>query len=160
LYFSALELNLISLHRDLSNLGRANKYETNFEPVDFGDELDRMADAITVFPWSHVQWFDGGRRLGSRFARAVFCPLDFDEGQMTLDEARGVFADYMHIIGLTKSHQIAKEKAGPCDRFRVVLCFESIIDDVKIFKATMEYWVKNFKGTDKKCKDAARFFCP
>ena len=150
---------MISLHRDTQNLGNQTRYYKDFEPVDFGDDLERLASVICRFAWSPNQWLDGGRRRQSSWTRALYCVLDFDDGVMTLDQAKMSFADCIHIIGTTRSHQRPKGDLPACDRFRVLLRFQRPIEDLKEFRASQAFWIGRF-GSDESCIDGARFYWP
>ena len=82
--------------------------------------------------------------------------LDFDDG-LTIEEAKELFKDYMHIIATTKSHQ--KEKNNHvCDRFRLILPLEKPLNTtIDEYKETMAFIILKY-GNDKACKDIARFY--
>lgn len=148
---------MISWHRNLSNLGRAECYRRGFELAHV-DDVERIAKAITRYPWSSISWKDG-ICLHGNFLGAQFCVLDFDDGALALEQAKRLWCDAVHIIGTTKSHQVAKNGAAPCDRFRVVLRFEKTIHNVSTYRATMARYIDKY-GADSACKDGARFFWP
>ena len=85
--------------------------------------------------------------------------LDFDNGEYTLAQAINDFCDQVHIIGTTKSHQIAKGNAPACDRFRLVLRLTEPITDVMQYKATITPLVERHSA-DKASVDGARYFFP
>lgn len=153
----------MSYHLDQASIGRADKYESGWRNADI-DDLERIADGACQFPWSGIQWA-GGRRLGAEFRRALFCILDFDTPAFSLAHAiKYVFADYQNIIGPTRSHQKAKQTRGgkmlpTCDRFRVVLRFDRVIDDLPTYTYNMQHYINEW-GADPSAKDGARFFWP
>ena len=57
--------------------------------------------------WSPIIWKDG-YRAKKNFTSARLLVLDFDDGNLTLEQAIEKFEPYIHIIGTTKSHQIEK----------------------------------------------------
>lgn len=150
---------MISLHRDTRNFGDESRYYKDFEPVDFGDDLASIARVISTYVWSPNQWLDGGRRREASWTRALYCVLDFDDGDVTIEQAKRTFADCIHIIGTTRSHQKPKGDFPACDRFRVVLKFERPIENLREFRASMGYWIGRF-GSDSQCIDGARFYWP
>lgn len=153
----------MSYHLDRGNIGRADQYEAGWRRADI-DDLERVAVGASEYPWSGIQWA-GGRRLGANFQRALFCVLDFDAPDFSLAHAiKYVFADYQNIIGPTRSHQKSKPTRGgkllpPCDRFRVVLRFERVIDDLATYTFNMSHYINEW-GADTSGKDGARFFWP
>lgn len=153
---------VISLHPDTQNIGNSSRYGYDFQPVDFGDDLERLAAAICRYTWAPSQWLgDGvraGRRRQDRWARALYCVLDYD-GTMTLAEARKRFCDMIHVIGTTRNHQKAKGRVPALDRFRVVLKFDRAIEDLDTFRASMAFWINRYDA-DPSCKDAARYYWP
>ena len=150
---------MISLHRDTENLGDETRYYKNFEPVDLKDDIATIARLIATYVWSPNQWLDGGRRRQSSWTRAQYCVLDFDDGAVTLDQAKRMFADCWHILGTTRSHQRPKGSMPACDRFRAVLRFERPIEDLAEFRTSQAFWVRRF-GSDEACVDGARFYWP
>lgn len=112
---------------------------------------------ITKYPYS-LGIFKDNVRNKENFLRADLIGLDFDEG-MTLDEAKGLFAKYKHIIAPTKSHQ--KEKNGiVADRFRVILFLSEPITDNETFESTWHWIASFYPSADRACKDASRYFEP
>jgi len=123
------------------------------------DDIKRIANGISQFVWSPIVW-DGGWRGEMNFYAANWVALDFDDGEMTLDEAiNNYFCDRIHIIGTTKSHQKPKKKASACDRFRVVIKLDKTIRDIRTFRHTMHLYTQKLP-VDVQCKDGARFFFP
>lgn len=100
-----------------------------------------------------------GTRLAENFISALWVALDFDDGTYTLEQARGDWARFAHVIGTTKSHQVEKDGKPPCDRFRVLVRADTVCTDAAIYRATITALIEEF-GADKTCKDAARFFYP
>lgn len=148
---------MISIYRKktIENLP-ASHLSHGWESVECND-LDALENLIIRFPWSPCIWKDGLRRKNN-FISAKWCALDFDDN-MTLSEAKDIFIDTEHLIGITKSHQIAKGNNPARDRFRVVLRFEELISNKAVYEASMDLAIKHHDA-DRACKDAARFFWP
>jgi hypothetical protein len=85
--------------------------------------------------------------------------LDFDDPQMSLSEAIRTWQDSAHVIGTTKSHQVSKNGAPPCDRFRVAVPWSSRITDIKTYRYNMLQVSKSYP-CDSQCKDGARLYYP
>lgn len=99
--------------------------------------------------------FSGGKRKQENFLRASLIILDFDSG-LTIAEAKEKFSGFKYIIATTRSHQ--KEKHGvTCDRFRVILFADQVIESREDFRSLMQELTLMY-GSDPACKDAARAF--
>ena len=147
---------MISVHRDQKNIGNAKRYAREFHWVELVD-MTSVADAISRVAWSPCRWRDGARRR-ENFLEAQLVGLDFDDGMMTLEEARNVFCDSAHVIGTTKSHRL--EKGGiVADRFRVVLQLEHKVVCAETYRATVGHLIRKY-DCDSACADAGRFFWP
>lgn len=145
---------MISYHLNMSM--DAKHYAAGFKPA-FVSDMHRIAKCITKYVWSPCLWEDG-RRTQKNFKGAKFCVLDFDDGEMSLEEAKKIFCDCIHLIGTTKSHQ--KEKNNQiCDRFRVLFVFDEPIYDLRLYRYNMHKFMRNYP-CDQACKDGARFFYP
>ena len=145
---------MISYH--LTKGGDGSQYARGFKAADTND-IERLKRAITGFVWSPCIW-RGGARKQENFERADWCVLDFDSGEMSLDEACNTFCDMFHIIGTTRSHQ--KEKGGvKCDRYRVALLFEKPIFSLRDYRYTMWKMTRRYP-IDRSARDGARFFFP
>lgn len=120
-----------------------------------------VAKLICEFAWSPIVWV-GGARKADAFASAFWCALDFDDGSYTLAQACDdvTQAGLAHVIGTTKSHGMPKGDAPACDRFRMLLRFDRVVDSRAVFERAMRAAMQDFVGADKSCKDAARFFFP
>lgn len=122
--------------------------------------LAGFSDIITAVPWSPIIW-EGGQRLKKNFKSCKYAALDFDDGEWTIGDAvnwckaQGVAA----IIGTSKSHQIEKSGKPACDRFRLVVPFESEITARHHYEGRMAE-LHTTMPCDKSCSDAARFFWP
>lgn len=147
---------MISYHADTANIGNARAYARGFVAVDT-DDVERIAKCIGRFAWSCCV-FAGGHRHKESFLAANWIGLDFDSGDMTLDQARRVFCDCIHVIGVTKSHGLVKGGVT-ADRFRVVLKLTDVVHDMETYRATVRHYVSKY-DSDAAAADAARFFWP
>jgi hypothetical protein len=120
-----------------------------------------VAKLVREFAWSPIVWA-GGIRRAEAFASALWCALDFDDGVYTLAQALDdvTSAGLTHVIGTTKSHGKAKGDTPACDRFRLLLRFDRVVDSRALYERVMRAAMDTFPGCDKSCKDAARFFFP
>ncbi len=146
---------MISYHLAKDSCSAA--YARGFKTADI-DDLPRICRGIAGFVWSPCIWRDGVRKQ-ENFQRADWCVLDFDDGEMTLEQAKSTFCDTIHIIGTTKSHQVAKRDSAACDRFRVLMLFEQPILRLKDYRYTMRKILRRYP-VDQAPKDGARFFFP
>ncbi len=147
---------MISYHPNTANIGLKDRYAHGFRAVDT-DDVERIAIAMCGFVISPIAFRDGHRH-GDNFLSANWIGLDFDEGP-TLDEMTRLVCDVTHVIGTTKSHQIAKGKHPACDRFRVFLKLPRAITCAKEYKDILRFYVDRYES-DTACIDAARFFWP
>lgn len=133
-------------------------YARGFVVEDFDNMMD-LAEIITSDVWSPILWHEGRRRKAS-FAASDFWVFDFDEGE-TLEHVGDVMrrSRLAHIIGLTKSHQVAKGNKPACDRFRLVVPFDRPVTDLDTFEFNMRHAIRRF-GCDESCADGARFYFP
>jgi hypothetical protein len=139
-------------------------YGENFEDytVNTMEELSKLT-VHEGLNWSCGSYTNAHRTL-SNFIGADLIGLDIDndgkEGSyMTLEEAKEIFADYVHVIATSKSHQ--KEKDGVVtDRFRVILKLSLRIQDSAEFYATWQHLKNKWPAIDNKCKDPSRMWFP
>lgn len=142
-------------HPNTENLGKGDKYAQYWKGYK-EKSLEDLAKLITQFACSNCLW-SHGRRNKNHFVGADWMGLDFDDG-LKLSDSLAIFEKYTHIIGITKSHGLAK-KGKITDRFRVFLKFEKSCFNLKDYEYTVKKWVHKY-GADKVCFDAARFFWP
>lgn len=147
---------MISVHYDTSHI--TSRYGNDWLPGAANLDFDQVPGIMTEWCWSPVQW-TGGIRHQKHFNRAFFIALDFDDGEMSLAEAINTWCDCIHVIGTTRSHQVAKKEAPACDRFRVLLKLDRVVEDVESYRATVSHYVRIY-GSDRACVDGARFFFP
>lgn len=148
---------MISYHPAVANAATPWRYDNGFKVADVTD-ITRIARGITGHVWSGIVWQHGVRREAN-FQSADWCVFDFDDPGFDLEDALRSFADCIHIIGTTKSHQIWKGEKPPCDRFRVLIPFERTITDLANFRYMMGIMARRY-DMDRKCLDGARFFYP
>ena len=112
--------------------------------------LGEVARLICEWNWSPVL-FKHQYRKQANFISADFIALDFDSGEMTIEEAKSIWEGCSHIIGTTSSHTPEKHK------FRVVLTLEKRITKSEDYKATVAAISKQY-GADTSVADSSRFF--
>jgi hypothetical protein len=134
-----------------------NGNQATFTPVDI-DGVKSLKQVIKDKNYS-LGTFTNDHRTNENFEGAELIGLDFDGG-FTLEQATEAFKDYWHIIGTTRSHQIAKNDSPACDRFRVILKAEQKIESAADYKATVKALMTDFPDADRACSDAARYFYP
>lgn len=122
------------------------------EPIKI--DFEGVSEAILKYDWSPIV-FEKNIRNSKHFTSSELLVLDFDAG-MTLNIATQIFAPYQHIIATTRNHQVEKNGVK-CDRFRVIMPFESAITDPQQYKHNVSRVVKKY-NSDRACADCARFF--
>ena len=146
---------MLMTHFDKKNIGNARCYASGWKGVR-APTAGEAAKVIAASTWSPCLWAHGVRKKAN-FRAATWLALDFDEG-LSLEEAKIVFAPFLHIIGTTKNH--GKMKNGVlADRFRVVLRSSEIITDRLVYEQTMRALCTLYR-CDPAAKDAARLFWP
>lgn len=149
---------MISYHPAKPNGHNASVFTRGFKAVDTENSVYRFASCMRRFVWSPCIWKSGIRREAN-FLGAAWAVLDYDNGELTLEDAMRKFCDMEHVIGTTKSHR--KEKNGVvCDRFRVAIRFDKPITKIRVFRFNMWQLLKRQDEADQACKDGARFFYP
>ena len=121
-------------------------------------ETQKITPYLTSKVWSVCIWKDG-RRREQNFITAKWGALDFDDGRYTLAQAKKDWNKCIHVIGTTKSHQVAKSGKEPCDRFRILFPWSEPITDLRSYRWNMSQLVEKY-GADEKCIDGARFYWP
>lgn len=143
-------------HPDTEHLGQMGFYKFGWKAVVVGGagELPRLVSKYLTSPCIWAK----GVRLRSNFIFAEWIALDFDKS-LTLGEALSEFEPYIHCIGTTKSHQIAKGLDGPRDRFRVFLKFTGRVKRWQDYEETVRLFVKRY-GADAQAVAASQPFMP
>ena len=129
--------------------------------------LAHLSAAVTQYVWSPAT-YRGGRRHGNNFEQCELAVLDFDQGRPTLADMRIRLErlNVIHILSTTKSHQKQKQSGQhllpAVDRYRVILPLAGPFNrEPERFKWQMRQIHRGeFKGCDRACKDAARFYWP
>ena len=117
--------------------------------------LKSLADLTLAHNWSPFIYNDNYRK-GDNWEGSDVLALDVDDG-CTLEEAKQHFSEYQYILTTSKSHQI--EKNGKiCDRFRLIIPFQSRITDKDIYRNTWYTVANKYTFIDQQCKDFGRFF--
>lgn len=139
------------------------KAMTRFVPENA--DIAGFCEIICEKAWSPII-FAGNYRAKRNFLQSELLALDFDSGELTLDQAKDLVQSWgvWAVIGTTKSHQ--KEKIGssgeiqaPCDRFRLVMLCDRLIHDIEQYEWNLLRWTQKMP-CDKGVKDGARYFYP
>jgi hypothetical protein len=144
------------IHRDTLNIDRQDFYKYGWLGK-HAPSAGELAGYMTQGCWSPCLW-SGGVRLKKNFKLATWIGLDFDEN-VSLKDALEKFQGYVHVIGTTKNHGIAKGDNPACDRFRVVLRFLKTCHSLYDYEETCRKFVKEHRA-DRACIDGARKFNP
>lgn len=139
----------------LSKRDAAPLYVTGFKALP-DIETSRIATGVSRHVWTPAQ-FREGRRRKDHFICAQWLGLDFDSGEMSLDEAINAFCDVVHIIGTTESHQRPKAELPACDRFRVLLKLARPLTDRTLYEHQLKVLARRYP-LDEACLEAARFY--
>lgn len=147
---------MISYHPSKVDPERPGRYFAGFRSTHL-TEPERLAKCMAGYVWSPCVW-RWGKRKQSNFIGALWCVMDFDDGDMSLDQAVRTWQDMTHVIGTTKSHQQLKN-GHVCDRFRVAIRWKDPITDLRRYRYNMVKFTNKYP-CDTSCRDAARFFFP
>jgi hypothetical protein len=120
-------------------------------------QIDQIAQIIVKNAWGPIIW-DNGKAGGKNFRASGFMALDFDSPDYSLAQALEDWADTVHIIAVSKSHQRPKNGIK-CDRFRLIAPWASVIYDYAQYRFNIKKLITRY-GADEACKDGARFFFP
>lgn len=148
---------LVSVSRSPSDADNAHLYVDTVAVERFRD-LDKLVCGRKR--WSPIVW-QGGRRRQDHFDRAELVVLDFDDGQLTVQDAIRHFQDegVRFMIGLTRSHGVAKAGSAAQDRFRVILQMDAPLTHLPRYKQNMRRVIDAYPA-DKACGDGARIYRP
>jgi len=149
---------MAEIHISISNSDETSANRQQHFTSSEGD-FQRLGNVILGKCWSPIVW-RGGIRRKANFLSSDLIALDFDTGEMTIDDAI-LWVKQMemsYIIATTKSHQIIKGDKPACDRFRLILLADHCrnLDD---FEYTMKVYSQNLP-CDPACKDGGRFYYP
>ncbi len=110
--------------------------------------------------WSPVVWQDG-YRCQDGFQSAELIVLDFDDGQMTIDDAHAHFSGegVRFMLGPTRSHRVPKGGTAAQDRFRVILQMDAPVTHLGRYKQNMRRIIAGYPA-DRACGDGARIYRP
>lgn len=149
-------MNVYNLSLTKGGISTDHSHHSQLESVNL--TWDDLVTAVTSGGWTPAVYKDG-RRASENFVEANMIGIDYDDGNPSLEQARFLFKDYKHIIYTTKSHQIAKGSKEACDRFRIILFFESTIKNEKDYKKVCNVYKRKFRD-DEACHTSARYFAP
>lgn len=155
---------LLSVHPDAYDIHQARRdkaygrhFTWHWKTVDTRSSAE-FSRIITSRVWSPCIFSDGHRCIDS-FVEARLLVLDFDHPGYSLAQAINEWCDTIHWIGITKSHQ--REKNGiTCDRFRVVVPFETPITSEAAYKYNYRRIAEHYDTADPCTKDGGRLFFP
>lgn len=147
---------MLMWHPDTENLGDASRYAKGWQ---FAKDLspNELEARVLNYAVSPCMWWPMERKKAN-FRKAYWLGLDFDDG-LPLDAALEIFEPYLHVIGITRSHQKQKGDKPPSDRYRVFLRFSELITSSEVYESTMKQFVQ-ILGCDESAVDTARFFWP
>lgn len=144
---------MLGYHPNIRSIGRWSYYCEGWQAVN-----DVYLPNLVMSTMTSPIIFKNGKRAKTHFERAHWLTLDFDGG-VSLESIRDEFRDFRHLIGTTKSHQVAKGNAEPCDRFRLWVSLSREILDGSTYEATCRHYVAAYSA-DHACVDAARIYMP
>jgi hypothetical protein len=154
----------ISIHPAAPNPTSPYRYNAGFIEYPI-TSLSDLASVTERHIWS-PNVMSLGRRLKTSFLESWLAVLDFDDGVMTIAAAARLAAEksLACIISPTKSHQREKvstsgEVKPPCDRFRMIVLWNSPVRDLQTYEGNMRQLVRQL-GADPSCVDGARYFFP
>ncbi len=145
---------LFSAHPELSL--QKNLYSTGW--VNIAGDMSQLSYFMDKWMTSPIIW-KGGVRKAANFDYADYIALDSDDGRLTLEMAIDEFAAYEHVIGTTKSHQLPKGNAGPCDRLRIYLHLDRRVDSLELYSYICLQLAKEYY-CDLNPVDGARMYMP
>ncbi len=154
-----------SLHPNTNDIGRHSVYsrgwevsnELTFRDLGYQHEAYWLADVCLNHLVGCGIW-NQGVRSEKAWRYADWIALDFDAGP-PLEIILPLVQQYVHVVGTTKSHQIAKGNAEPCDRFRVFLQLAERCSDLSLFRDGQRSLIGKLGG-DLATIDGARMFQP
>lgn len=121
-------------------------------------KASRLARCMSTCVWSPCVWVDG-QRAKRHFIGARWAVLDFDDGRYTIANALSDWGRFIHVLGTTKSHQLAKDGRPPCDRFRLAVLWAEDVTDLGVYEGNLRKLARRF-GADPACVDGARLYYP
>ena len=79
-----------------------------------------------------------GHSKGENFQGVFGIALDYDDGSLTIEEAKEQFKDYIHIIYTSSSHRVDKSDKNGVQRFRIILPFKPQEDGEAYYTSKQE----------------------
>ncbi|MBM4167014.1 MAG: hypothetical protein FJ218_08890, partial [Ignavibacteria bacterium] len=130
-------------------------------------DLSELKGKITEYNYSLITWkideqskddIFNRKRLSNNFESASGIVVDIDEG-ITVEEARVRLRNERlnHVIITSKSHQKVKGDSPACDRFHILLFFDTETTSAEKYKAAYQKLLGIFPEMDTSVKDLARF---
>lgn len=117
------------------------------------NELSTFVSEPYSYTWTG-SLFDGIVNNENWTSQSIFA-LDFDNGDITIEEVYEIFNTYSIVPQLWYNTLSDSESHR---KFRVVLFLDAPVSDVRIHKLITEGLLSIFPQADKKCKNPARFF--
>lgn len=128
--------------------------------------LDLLGEVVCKHLWSPSVFKidqDGKmRRRTDSFESSDVVAIDIDEGLSIADAIERLNAQgFGYVIGTTRHHQKEKNGKPACDRYRIVLMLEQVVESGEQYKSLLRRLREElFPELDKSCIDSARFFFP
>lgn len=112
----------------------------------------RLSETILKSVWSPIVWAKG-HRTRENFKFADWLVLDFDDGELPLENAiNNTFCDMIHLIGTTRSH------TPEAPRFRVCIPFERRINEIDLYEGNLAFYSQKHGSDPKPTTGAYPFF--
>jgi hypothetical protein len=151
----------ISISKSKSKNAAYHKYFNTIEV----STLKKLVAVTSSTVWSPCRW-QTDVRLMKNFAGCDIAALDFDGGVKLAAVAYKVDRlGITHVIMTTKSHQVEKRTGTkvypPRDRFRLIMPLDQPMHtEIDRYKWQMAWLQWQYPGSDKACKDPARYYFP
>lgn len=125
--------------------GKITNFQTRGFDLDKPDAESELRQLLRSNVHSLNYWVGGiskaqqeegftGRSEKKNYQGVFGIALDYDDGKLTLEQARAQFRGYIHIIYTSSGHrQFKADHAGVQDRFRVILPFRLGYDGTALF---------------------------
>lgn len=122
-----------SIHPDTANIGNHGRYSKGWS-VKLFNSVGQLAQACTQHLNSPIVW-TYGIRSAANFLYSDFIVVDVDNDKMmSIDRAMDRYADFVHIIGTTKSNGVLKGNLVS-ERFRVFVAVEERVQSPDVYKS-------------------------
>ena len=144
--------------------GRPGIYTEGFEyTFTFFSDLHR---ATCRYGYSTMIFKDNYRKKENVIGYGNVIIFDIDDGY-TIEEVKNLLSGVKHLIVTTSSHQKQKKEKSPCDRFRILLQSDKVINskcDAETYReimiSTLDLLGIDINKVDTACLGADRFYKP